>query len=184
MRKIRTRDLVTMALLTALMFVGQVGMSFLPNIEVVSLLVIVYTQVYKKKVFFIIYAFAILEGLAWGFGVWWFGYLYIWSILAIIVLLIGKQTSAIFWSIVSGAFGLIYGFLYAIPYFIAGGWAAGFSYWIAGIPFDIAHCVGNVVVALVLYRPIHMILTKLVQNQRQSDSMANKLALEHRTSGK
>ena len=75
MGKIRTRELVTMALLTALMFVGQVGMSFLPNIEVVSLLVIVYTQVYKKKVFFIIYAFAILEGLAWGFGVWWFGYL-------------------------------------------------------------------------------------------------------------
>ena len=46
MGKIRTRELVTMALLTALMFVGQVGMSFLPNIEVVSLLVIVYTQVY------------------------------------------------------------------------------------------------------------------------------------------
>lgn len=184
MGKIRTRELVTMALLTALMFVGQVGMSFLPNIEVVSLLVIVYTQVYKKKVFFIIYAFAILEGLAWGFGVWWFGYLYIWSILAIVVLLIGKQTSAIVWSIVSGTFGLMYGFLYAIPYFIAGGWAAGFSYWISGIPFDIAHCIGNVVVALVLYKPVHTILTKLVQNQRQSGSSVNKIAMENRNSEK
>ena len=100
------------------------------------------------------------------------------------VLLIGKQTSAIVWSIVSGTFGLMYGFLYAIPYFIAGGWAAGFSYWISGIPFDIAHCIGNVVVALVLYKPVHTILTKLVQNQRQSGSSVNKIALENRNSEK
>lgn len=177
MEKVKTRELVTMALLTAIMFVGQVSLAFLPNIEVVSLLVIVYTQVYKKKTFFIIYAFAFLEGLTYGFGVWWFGYLYIWSILALIVLLIGKQTSAVLWSIVSGAFGLIYGFLYAIPYFVAGGWAAGFSYWIAGIPYDITHCIGNVVVALLLYKPIHFVLTKLVLEQKYSEQSANKIAM-------
>ena len=51
-----------MAFLTAIMFVGQVGMAFLPNIEIVSLLVILYTQLYRKKVFLIIYLFAFLEG--------------------------------------------------------------------------------------------------------------------------
>lgn len=45
-----------MAFLTVLLYVGQVGMSFLPNIEIVSFLVILYTRFYKKKVFFIIYA--------------------------------------------------------------------------------------------------------------------------------
>ena len=58
-----------MAMLTAILFLGQVCMAFLPNIEVVTLLVILYTQVYKKKVFFIIYAFALLEGVFYGFGI-------------------------------------------------------------------------------------------------------------------
>ena len=40
-----------MAMLTAILFLGQVCMAFLPNIEVVTLLVILYTQVYRKKVF-------------------------------------------------------------------------------------------------------------------------------------
>ena len=47
----KTRSLVIMAMLTAILFLGQVCMAFLPNIEVVTLLVILYTQVYKKKVF-------------------------------------------------------------------------------------------------------------------------------------
>lgn len=167
MKQIRTRDLVVMAFLTAILYVGQVGMAFLPNIEVVSLLIIIYTQLYRKKVFLMIYVFAILEGLTYGFGIWWFGYLYVWSVLAIIVLFMKEQKSAFVWAIVSGAFGLSYGFLFAIPYFIAGGMGAGMSYWIAGIPYDIAHCVGNVVVAILLYQPIHAVLSKLVRSQKQ-----------------
>ena len=166
----KTRDLATMALLTAILFIGQVGMSFLPNIEIVSLLVIVYTQMYEKKVFFIIYLFALLEGLIYGFGIWWVGYLYVWSILAIVVMLLKKQKSFVVWSIVSAAFGLCFGFLFAIPYFFAGGIGAGMAYWIAGIPFDIIHCIGNAAVALVLYKPIYYILSKLIRNQRQSIS--------------
>lgn len=153
-----------MAFLTVLLYVGQVGMSFLPNIEIVSFLVILYTRFYKKKVFFIIYAFALLEGLTYGFGVWWFGYLYVWSILAILVLILGNQESLAGWCVLSGGFGLAYGFLFAIPYFIVGGPAAGFAYWIAGIPFDLLHGFGNVVVMALLYKPMTAIFPKLVRN--------------------
>lgn len=153
-----------MAFLTVLLYVGQVGMSFLPNIEIVSFLVILYTRFYKKRVFFIIYAFALLEGLTYGFGVWWFGYLYVWSILAILVLILGNQESLAGWCVLSGGFGLSYGFLFAIPYFIVGGPAAGFAYWIAGIPFDLLHGFGNVVVMALLYKPMTAIFPKLVRN--------------------
>ncbi len=96
-----------MALLSAILLIGQVGMSYLPNIEIVSLLIYIYTQVYRKKVFLIIYVFVILEGCIYGFGLWWFGYLYIWSILALIVLLNKKQqTSVITTSAILGAYGL------------------------------------------------------------------------------
>ena len=162
----KTRELVTMAFLTAIMFVGQVGMAFLPNIEIVSLLVILYTQLYRKKVFLIIYLFAFLEGAIYGFGIWWINYLYIWSILAVVVLLVPKKQPVPVWAVISGIYGLSYGFLCAIPYYITGGAGAGFSYWVTGIPFDILHCVGNVGVTLVLYKPVSAILRRLTDLQR------------------
>ena len=155
-----------MAFLTAIMFVGQVGMAFLPNIEIVSLLVILYTQLYRKKVFLIIYLFAFLEGVIYGFGIWWINYLYIWSILAVVVLLVPKKQPVPVWAVISGIYGLSYGFLCAIPYYITGGAGAGFSYWVTGIPFDILHCVGNVGVTLVLYKPVSAILRRMTDLQR------------------
>lgn len=102
--------------------------------------------------------------MTYGFGVWWFGYLYVWSILAILVLILGNQESLAGWCVLSGGFGLSYGFLFAIPYFIVGGPAAGFAYWIAGIPFDLLHGFGNVVVMALLYKPVTAIFPKLVRN--------------------
>ncbi|MEH2945579.1 hypothetical protein [Sporofaciens sp. JLR.KK001] len=151
-----------MGFLSAILLIGQVGMSYLPNIEIVSLLIYIYTQVYRKKVFFIIYVFVFLEGCIYGFGLWWFGYLYIWSVLALIVLRSGRQqTSVIMTAVILGAYGLSFGMLYALPYFIAGGWATGFSYWVSGIPFDLLHCAGNVAVSLICYRPLRTLLGKL-----------------------
>lgn len=157
----KTKELVTLALLATILFVGQVSLAVLANIEVVSLLVIVYTLVFKRKVFFIIYIFALLEGLTYGFGIWWVNYLYVWSILAIIVMALQKYSSAVLWCIVSGGFGLVFGLLCAIPYFVVGGWASGVAYWIAGIPYDIIHAAGNAIIALVLFKPVHKILIKL-----------------------
>ena len=64
------KELVSMGFLSAILLIGQVGMSYLPNIEIVSLLIYIYTQVYHKKVFFIIYVFVFLEGCIYGFGLW------------------------------------------------------------------------------------------------------------------
>lgn len=163
MKAMNTKELVIMAALTAVLFAGQVAMAFLPNIEITTLLVIVYTQIYRRKVFFIIYAFAFLEGLFYGFGVWWVSYLYIWSLLAVITLVFAHYQAITFWSIVSGFFGLSFGALCSIPYVISGGWAAGFGYWIAGIPYDVVHCAGNVVLCAVLYKPLLLLMRKLVQ---------------------
>ncbi len=160
--------LVTMGLLAAILLVGQLGMSFLPNIEPVSALIILYTLVYKKRVFPIIYVFVLLEGIIFGFNIWWVSYLYIWSILALVTFAFQKTDSAVFWAVVSGAFGLSFGALCAIPYLISGGLAAAFAYWTKGIPFDLLHCGGNFVLTLVLYRPLLRILKKLNASQRNA----------------
>lgn len=156
-----TARIVTAGVLSAILLVGQVGMSFLPNIEPVSTLIILYTLTYKKRVFPVIYTFVLLEGVLFGFGIWWISYLYIWSILALVALAFQKLDSAILWAVVSGSFGLLFGALCAIPYLISGGLGAAFAYWAAGIPYDILHCIGNFVLTLVLYRPLLELLGRL-----------------------
>lgn len=166
-KKLTTKELVILSLLSALLFIGQVGMSFVPNIEVVSLLVYIYTQIYRKKAFLIIYVFVFLEGCVYGFGIWWLSYLYLWSFLALIVLLMKKrETPLILTAVILAAYGLIFGALCSIPYFLSGGWAAGFSYWVAGIPMDLVHCIGNAVVALLFYKPIHKLIDRLAKDFR------------------
>lgn len=152
-----------MGLLGAILFVGQLAMSPLPNIEPVTTLIIIYTPIYKKKTFFSIYVFVLLEGLLFGFGIWWISYLYIWSILAAIALSLQKLRSAALWAVVSGLFGLIFGALCAVPYLISGGIGAAFAYWSAGIPYDILHCGGNFALTLILYTPLTRLLKKLQQ---------------------
>jgi len=158
----RTRELVVLGVLTAIVFAGQIAMGFLPNIEVVTLLFILYTLVLGKKVFFIIYAFALLEGFFYGFGMWWLNYMYVWSVQALVTLLFRKQTSVLFWGILSGFYGMTFGALCAIPYFFMGGPSAAFAYWVSGVPYDITHCLGNLVICLVLYKPVRSVLERSV----------------------
>ena len=104
-------------------------MRALPNVEIVSLLLLLYTLFLGRKVFYIVYAFVLLEGFLYGFGIWWFSYLYVWSIWVTVVYLLLQNTSALFWSILSGLFGLLFGGLCALPYLLIGGAGAAFSYW-------------------------------------------------------
>lgn len=149
-----------MGMMTAASFAGQIAMSFLPNIEIVTLLFILYTLLLGKKVFLVIYAFVLLEGIFYGFGLWWLNYLYIWTILAIVVLIFRNQQSVWFWSIVSGFYGLSYGALCSIIYLFIGGINTAFAYWVSGLGFDVIHCIGNVVVCLILYKPLRYVLEK------------------------
>jgi len=157
--KIKAVDIVISAMLAAIMLACQVVLAFLPNIEVVSIIVIVGALVFERRMLISIYVFALLEGLIYGFGIWWINYLYVWTILYLITRLFKKNSSVIFWTIVSALFGLFFGMLCSIPYAIAGGIAAGIAIWVAGIMFDITHCVGNIVVALVLFYPLRRVMT-------------------------
>lgn len=81
--RMKTKDVVVCGLLASMLLVTQVALSFLPNIEVVSLLVLVYTLVLGRKTLIIIYAFALLEGIFYGFAsgglcIYMYGQSYIW----------------------------------------------------------------------------------------------------------
>ena len=151
-------DAAVFALLGALLLVVQVALAFLPNIELVSLLIIVYTTVFGIKALIPTGVFVIGEFLIYGFGLWSINYIYIWPLLVVIALIFRKNRSPLIWALISGFFGLAFGALCAIVQACIGGIAFGVSYWINGIPFDLLHCAGNFVTALLLFKPLNMAL--------------------------
>lgn len=150
----KIRDICIMAILAVVMFASQVVMSFLPNIELVSLLVILYTVVYGKRIVGILCVFTLLEGLTYGFGLWFIMYLYIWPILAVIAYLFRRMESYVGWAVLSGVFGLLFGALCSVTYLILTGPVSAWAFFISGIPFDMVHCVGNFLLALFLLKPL------------------------------
>ena len=161
-RKITVRDIALTGVMTAVIVVCKEILSFLPNIELVSFWIIMFTLLFGRRILFVVPVFVLIEGWLYGMGPWWIMYLYAWPLLALLALLNRKQESVWFWSILSAFLGLFFGLLCAIPYVvigiidngIRGGLYAGFTWWVAGIRFDIVHCIGNFVVMLVLYRPV------------------------------
>ena len=159
----KIKDIALIGVMSAILIAVQVTLSFVPNIELVSLLIILYTLVFGRKTLYIIYVFVAVEGMIYGIGLWWINYLYIWTILFFVVMLLRTQHSVLIWASLSGFYGLTFGALCAIPNLFLSGPRSAVSYWIAGIPYDILHCVGNFAVALVLFHPLYYVLNKVTR---------------------
>lgn len=160
--KSRLREMVLLAMISAMMVATQVAMASMPNIHLVAVFVILAAMLFGWKALWSVYLFVVLEGLIYGFSMWFVNYLYVWTVLAVIAVLCRRNRSPVFWAAVSGIFGLLFGALCSVPYFITGGWAAGFSYWVAGIPFDLVHCAANAALAAVLLLPLYRLCIRLL----------------------
>ena len=166
--KISTSNITLVGMMAAVIEVSKMALAFLPNIELTSFWLIMFTLFFGWKVFLVVPVFILIEGCIYGFGLWWGMYLYVWPLLVLITWKFRREESVWFWSVVSGIFGLCFGFLCSVPYAVIGaadglrqGLHAGFSWWVAGIPWDIGHCAGNFVLMLVLYRPIRSIMNRI-----------------------
>ena len=155
------RDITIMALMVAIIEVSKVALAQVPNVELTSFWIIMFTLYFGPRIFYVIPVFILIEGLMYGFGLWWIMYLYAWPMLAIVVLLLRKMNTAWDWSFVSGMFGLLFGFLCAIPYIFTSGFAGAVAWWIAGIPWDLVHGIANFIIMLVLYKPIKLVMAKM-----------------------
>ena len=158
--KITTRDITIMALAVAIIEVSKVALAQIPNVELTSFWVIMFTLYFGTRIFYVIPVFVLIEGVMYGFGLWWIMYIYAWPLLAIAVLLLRKMNTAWDWAFVSGVFGLLFGFLCAIPYIFVSGPAGAVAWWIHGIPFDLIHGIVNFVIMLTLYKPMKIVMTK------------------------
>lgn len=167
--KITIYQITLIGMMVAVIEVCKAALSFLPNIELTSFWLIMFTLFFGWRIVFVVPVFILMEGVIYGFGLWWIMYLYAFPLLILIAWIFRKRDNVWLWSILSAVFGLSFGFLCAIPYVVIGaadggivnGLYAGFTWWVAGIPWDIMHCAGNFVLMAVLYQPVKSVMNKL-----------------------
>ena len=164
--KLTLREVVLFGVLGALTFALQVVMGPLPNIEPVSLLVLLFAAVFGWKCLYPVYVFVVMEILFYGLGLWNINYLYIWAVPALAGVLLRKMDGSLGWALVSGVFGLTFGALCGIVDIFIGGWAYALTKWASGIPFDVLHCAGNFGIALILFKPLRRVLERLHARMR------------------
>ncbi len=160
--EVSVKDVAYLGMSLAILEASKLALDLLPNIEIVTLLFIVYTIFYGRKTILVAIGFTAIECFLKGFNVWLFMYLYIWPLLIIIVYYANRnKVGSGFYCILSGFFGLFFGMFCSIPYLFIGGWSMAVTWWIAGIPYDIIHCVSNFFLCLLLFKPLCAIMRKV-----------------------
>lgn len=153
-------------MLGAVMFVSKIIMEALPNIHLLGMLTIAYTLVYRSKALIPIYIYVMLNGLFAGFNVWWVPYLYIWTILWGITMLLPKnmpkKLSYVVYPLLCAVHGFAFGTLYAPAQalFFGLNFEQTLAWIVAGLPFDAIHGVGNFCTGLLII-PMARLLKQL-----------------------
>ena len=168
-RRTIAQDVATAGMMIAVIEALKLAMQGLPNIEMTSFLLILFTLHFGHLTLLTVPALILIEGMLYGFGLWWVMYLYAWPLLTLIAHFFRKNNSAFFWAVISGVYGLSFGFLCSFPYFFIGASAGGaamglrqmFAWWVAGIPYDLLHGAGNFALMLALYKPVSSLLRRI-----------------------
>lgn len=148
------------------MYCSKILMEWAPNIHLLGMLTMTYTIVYRKKALYPIYIYILLNGLFAGFSAWWIPYLYIWTVLWGVTMLLPqnmpKKIAVPVYMLVCGLHGLAFGTLYAPAQALMFGLSLkGTIAWIvAGLPWDAVHALGNLAAGTLIV-PLSSLLNKI-----------------------
>lgn len=167
--KLTVKETVVFGMLGALMYASKIIMEIAPNVHMLGVFTIAYTIVYRKKALYPIYTYVIINGMFSGFATWWIPYLYLWTILWGVTMLLPqkmpKKVKPVVYMIVNASHGFLFGTLYAPAQAILFGldFDAMIAWIIAGLPWDILHGISNFFCAMLII-PIVSILQRLERN--------------------
>ena len=171
--RLSLREMTIFAMLGALMYCSKVLMEWAPNVHLLGMLTMTYTLVYRKKALYPIYTYVLLNGLFAGFAMWWIPYLYLWTILWGVTMLLPqnmpKKLAVPVYMIVCSLHGLAFGTLYAPAQALMYGLSfKGMIAWIlAGLPWDAVHALGNLAAGTLIV-PFSALLKKIDRASRRA----------------
>lgn len=171
--KITVRELAVFSMLGAVMYASKMLMEIAPNVHLLGVFTIALTVVYRKKALYPIYTYVFLNGIFCGFATWWIPYLYLWTILWGVTMLLPKnmpkKVRPVVYMVVCAAHGFLFGTLYAPAQALLYGlnFQKMIAWIIAGLPWDFIHGVSNFFCG-VLIVPIITVLRTAERNIEKS----------------
>lgn len=152
--------LTIISLLASIAIVGRFAFSIIPNVQPVTTIIII-GGIILGPIPAIILAILItyLSNLFLGMGIWTIGQIIAWSSIGLLSGLLGKLklklSTLVLFSILTG---YLYGFIISLTtYTVAGKFL---PYYLAGLPFDTYHALGNGLFMAILYPTVSMLLYK------------------------
>lgn len=165
--KLSVRELVIFAVLGAIMFLTTFALQALPNIHLLAMFIAAFTLTYRTRALIPLYVFILLQGVFYGFALWWLPYLYVWlplwgAIMLASRLPLPRKVQVPLYMVLCGLHGLSFGALYAPGQALLFGLSfRGMLAWIAaGLPMDLLHGIGDFASALLVI-PLHELLRRL-----------------------
>ncbi len=169
-RGLQIRDLALYGLLIAVMEIAKHSLDFLPNVELITLITILYSLHLGRRTVLLTTAFTLIEIFFWGVHTWVVMYLYVWPLLCFLTLrmrgLHRDRLANVWFAVLAGFFGLFFGALCSLVYLVIGGPQTALSWWIAGIPYDLVHAGSNFVICLILFKPLDALLERALARWR------------------
>lgn len=154
--KLNIKEIALFGMLGALMYASKIALEILPNVHLLAVFIMAETVVYRQKALYPIYTFVFITGLLNGFSIWWWPYLYIWTVLWGAGMLLPKEmpkkVAPVVYMAVCALHGFLYGTLYS-PYqalMFHLDFKGMVSWIIAGLPYDAIHGVSNFFCALLV----------------------------------
>ncbi len=163
--KLSIREIAIFSMLGALMFSSKILMEWIPNVHLLGVFTMAITLVYRQKALYPIYIYVLINGLYAGFNIWWIPYLYLWTILWGVTMLLPKRMpkkiAPIVYMTVCAAHGFLFGTLYAPAQALFFGYdfKATLAWIVAGLPWDVIHGISNFTLGI-LIMPLAAVIRK------------------------
>lgn len=161
-KSLNVKTIATVGVMAATLECGKLVLSFLPNIEVVSILTALYGFVFGWAGVLASFIFVMIEPLIWGFGPWFITYLIYWPTLAFVFMCLGRRKIENRWVILAIILGLTVGFgilssIIDVALYIGINkhyFSNLILYYIRGIGFYLTQICCNAVLFLLVFKPL------------------------------
>ena len=164
----KIRRLALIGLMAATLECGKLILSFLPNIEVVTLLCALFGYVFGWSGIIATFVFVAIEPLIYGFGTWIISYCLYWPLVALIFMILGRSNVKNRVILTATAVLLSAWFSVLTSLVDVGLFSGNFDnflsrfsiYYLRGISFYVTQIICNAVLFPILFRPLSEILKK------------------------
>jgi len=168
-RKSIAQKIALVGIMAATVECGKLALSFIPNVEVVTLLLSLFSYVFGFSGVVAALIFISVEPLIWGFGTWFVSYLIYWPAISLIFFFLGKVRlkNRFIITLIAALLTFVFGILTSLidigllSGFFDNFWKRFAIYYARGAVFYIVHVVSNTLIFLFLFDFLRSRLEKI-----------------------